>query len=171
MIIEISSILWLITTILITITGIYLIFYFNFPFNLVSKKVKCNNKVDTFSKIRLLNLSLAGKIGVGSISGIAYAIVTGGIGTIFWIWVSTIIMSFYTFLEVKTGVKYKEKIDNDIIGGPQIYIKRELKRPTLSIIYCVLIIITYLFSFTLIQSNTIIMSLSNAFKIKELTYK
>ncbi len=167
MIIRINSILWFATTLLLTITGFYLIFYFKFPFNLLSKKVKYNNKVDTFSKIKLLNLSLASKIGVGSISGIAYAIVTGGIGTIFWIWISTIIMSFYTFMEVKAGVKYKEKVEKDIIGGPQVYIKKELKSPKLSIIYCVLIIITYLFSFILIQSNTIIKSLSYAFKMKE----
>ncbi len=167
MITNISYILWIITTFLITITGVYLLLYLKFPFNLISKKVKKTDKVDTFSKLKLLNLSLAGKIGVGSISGIAYAIAIGGEGTLFWIWVSTIILSLYTFMETKVGIKYKEKINGITIGGPQIYIKKELNKPKLAFLYCFLIIITYLFSFILIQSNTLIISFSTILKIKK----
>ena len=43
-------------------------------------------------------LSLAGRIGVGSISGVALAIYIGGSGTIFWLWIMAFIGSILTFV-------------------------------------------------------------------------
>ena len=112
--------------------------------------------------IKLLNLSLAGKIGVGSISGISLSILIGGKGTIFWIWVSSIFLSIYTYLETKAGIILR---DNSGIGGPFVYIKKIMNNNILSIIYTLLIIFLFLLSFILIQSNTIIISISNSFSI------
>lgn len=164
----ISSILWIITTIIILLVGIYLIFYFHFPSQLISNKVKLNKKIDTYSKFKILNLTLASKIGVGSISGVAVAIVIGGPGTIFWIWISSLLLSFYTFLETKSGIKYKVKKNKEIIGGPQVYIKNILKKPKLSYFYGILIICTYLISFIMIQSNTMINAISTSFYINKM---
>ena len=123
------------------------------------RSVKYINK----DNIKLLNLSLAGKIGVGSISGIAISIIVGGKGTIFWIWLSSIFLSVFTYLETKAGIIYRE----NKIGGPFIYIKNVLGNERLSTIYILLIVFTYLFSFILIQSNTIIVSINNTFQINK----
>ena len=164
---NISSILWIYTTIIILLVGIYLIFYFHFPYQLISNKVKSTDKIDTYSKFKILNLALASKIGVGSISGIAVALVVGGPGTIFWIWISTLLLSFYTFVETKSGIKYKVKKSKEIIGGPQVYIKNILNKPKLSILYGLLIIITYLIAFIMIQANTMINSISTNISINK----
>ena len=159
MLIKINSFLWPVTTIIIGIVGIYLLFYNNFaPIKALKecKKISKNN-------VKLLNLSLAGKIGVGSISGVAISIITGGIGTIFWIWISSIILSIYTYYETKAGILYKDRN----VGGPFIYIKNITNNRLISIIYSLLIIFTFLFSFILIQSNTIIISLNNIFIISK----
>lgn len=159
----ISSTLWIVATLIITISGIYFSFYFKFPQYKLSKNVKESDKRDVSNSLKLLNLTLAGKIGVGSISGIAISIIIGGPGTIFWIWFSTIILSVLSYLETKTGIKYRKKINNEYIGGPQVYIKDVLKKKKLANFYALLIIFTFLFAFILIQSNTIIYSLKYIF--------
>lgn len=155
----ISSYLWIGITFFVVITSIYLLFYFNFTSLKELKNVKSINK----NNLKLLYLSLAGKIGVGSISGIAFSIIIGGKGSILWIWVSSIFLSIYLYLETKAGMLYK----NNKIGGPYYFIKHVLKKNKLSIIYILLIIFTFLFSFILIQSNTIIVSLNNSLFINK----
>lgn len=105
---------------------------------------------------------------MGSISGIALSIVVGGVGSIFWIWVSSFILSIYTYIETKVGIKYREKRNDNNIGGAQIYVEKELKKKRLAKIYSLLIIFTYLIAFIMIQSNTIIISLNNNFKINKI---
>ena len=84
----------------------------------------------------------------------------GGIGTVFWIWISTIFLIPISYYETKLGIIYRIKKNNKIIGGPQIYIEKNLKKKKLAIIYTLLIIIIYLISFISIQTNTIITSIS-----------
>lgn len=143
-------------------------FYLNFPQYKISKKVKSIAKIDVKEQLKLLNLTLAGKIGVGSISGIALSLTVGGKGSIFWIWVSSILTTLFTYIEVLVGVKYREKSKCGIFGGPQVYIKNILKNKSLSKIYSYLVILSYLFAFILIQSNTIIISLSNYFSLSKI---
>jgi len=159
MLTNLNYILWFFTTLIVSFIGLYLLFYNK----LSSLKVISKCKKISKENIKLLNISLAGKIGVGSISGIAISIIIGGKGTIFWIWLSSIILSIYTYLETKAGMIYKEHG----MGGPFIYIKEKLNNKILSIIYSLLIIFTFLFSFILIQSNTIIVSFNNIFLINK----
>lgn len=168
MLADISSILWIITTIVLIISSISLSLYLKFPQFKLSKKVKLFDRKRHNDSIKLLNLTLASKIGVGSISGIAISIIIGGKGTIFWIWVSSILLSIMTYLETKTGIQYREKIGKDVIGGPIVYIKKEISNK-LSLLYCFLIIFTYFFAFVLIQSNTIIAAFKDVFFINEKT--
>ena len=159
MIYQLSSYLWIFTTLFVLLSSFYLLLYFKFTSLKMLRSVKYISK----DNIKLLNLSLAGKIGVGSISGIAISIIVGGKGTIFWIWLSSIFLSVFTYLETKAGIIYRE----NKIGGPFIYIKNVLGNERLSTIYILLIVFTYLFSFILIQSNTIIVSINNTFQINK----
>ena len=154
----ISSILWFVTTLMIIFTGIYLSFYLKFPQLKVSNFVNLFRKNDNNS-IKLLNLSLAGKIGVGSISGIAIAIIVGGKGALLWVWLSSIVLSIITYSETILGIKY---------GSPKEYMRNQLKNKKLSNIYSILIIIIYLVAFILIQSNTIIISFESTFNVDKI---
>ena len=58
-------------------------------------------------------------------------------------------------------MKYREKIDNKYYGGPSYYIRKCLHNKTFSIIYSVLLIISYGLLFLSIQANTIIKVTSN----------
>jgi len=154
----IKSVLWAIVTVLIIFFGIYFTKKLSFP-QLKPKKIinalKQNNKKG-LTPIKTLFLTLAGRIGVGSIAGVALAIYIGGPGTIFWMWVIAIISAPLAYTETLLSIKYKDTKNN--IGGPSHYIKKGLNQKNLAIMYSILVIIAYLIGFIPIQSNTIVKS-------------
>ena len=90
---------------------------------------------------------LAGRIGVGSIAGVALAIYLGGVGSIFWMWVIAILSAINAYCETVLGIIYKEKDQGDVYkGGPSYYIKKGLGNKTLGSIYAILILISYIIS-------------------------
>lgn len=163
-----NAILW--STAIVFLIGGGLYFTLKLKFNQLrflsmfkSLKHSDNEKISPFSA---LTMSLAARIGVGSLSGIALAIYMGGPGTIFWIWISSIITSANAFSESVLGVLYREK-DGDVHkGGPAYYIDKGLNNKMLAKTYAVLIIIAYIFGFMTIQANTITTSVSNYIHIK-----
>lgn len=160
------SITWYVASILIIYSGIKYSFKFKFKqFNIKefisSIKSKSNNDI---SPMASLSLSLAAKIGVGSLSGVALALYFGGIGSIFWMCIISMLVSINTYVECKFGIKFRDKVGNNFIGGPSFYIKKCLNNKYLSILYGILVIITYSGLFLSIQSNTIV-SVLNDFNI------
>ena len=110
---------------------------------------------------------LGGRIGVGSIAGIALAIYLGGVGSIFWMWIIGFISASNAFAETVLGLKYKEKDEQNIYkGGPSYYLKNGLKNNGLGKIYAYIIIISQIIGFLSIQSNTITKSITNFLNIK-----
>lgn len=103
--------------------------------------------------------SLAGRIGVGSIAGVSLSIYIGGVGSIFWMWVSTFFCSIIAYMEVVLGIKYKVWDDGSSYGGPSYYIRDGLYNRVLGGLYSILIIVSYIGCFLSIQSNTIAKSL------------
>ncbi len=154
----IKGVLWAILTVLIIITGIYFTKKLSFPqlkINKIINSLKTNNNKG-ISPIKTLFLTLAGRIGVGSIAGVALAIYIGGPGTIFWMWIIAIISAPLAYTETLLAIKYKDQKNN--IGGPSHYIKKGLNKKTLAALYSLLVIISYLIGFIPIQSNTIVKS-------------
>ena len=155
----IKSIMWAIVTALILLSGLYFSKELHFPqlkINKIFKNLKKNNNKG-ITPIKTLFLTLAGRIGVGSIAGVALAIYLGGPGTIFWMWVVAIISGALAYIETMLAIKYKDKKQN--IGGPSYYIKKGLKNKPLAIIYSLIIIVSYLIGFIPIQSNTVAKSI------------
>lgn len=165
MIVVINKLLWAIASSLIIISGIYFSFKLKFV-QLNIKKIlsytfKSNINTNGLSPFSTLMLTLAGKIGVGSIAGVALAIYIGGPGTIFWMWIMALISASNTFIETYIGIIYKEKDENNIYkGGPSYYIKNGLNKKKLAIFCAILIIVCYLIGFIPIQANTITKSIN-----------
>ena len=128
---------------------------FNKAIDVAVEAIKSKSKND-ISPLSSLSMSLAAKIGVGSLSGVALALYFGGIGSIFWMCIISLLVSINTYIECIIGIKYRDKIMNSFIGGPSFYIKKCLNNKWLSIIYSILIIVTYSGLFLSIQSNTIV---------------
>jgi len=160
------SITWYIASILIIYSGIKYSFKYKFKqFNIREfiKAIKSKSK-NNVSPMASLSMSLAAKIGVGSLSGVALALYFGGVGSIFWMCIISLLVSINTYVECKLGIKYRDKIGNSFVGGPSFYIKKCLNNKYLSILYGILVIVTYSGLFLSIQSNTIV-SVLNDFNI------
>ncbi len=158
----IDSVLWATATILMVYSGIYFTFKLKFvQFNLKEMFKNILKKEDnSISPFESLMMVLGGRIGVGSIAGIALAIYLGGIGSIFWMWIIGFISAANSFAETTLGVKYQENNNNHYVGGPSYYIKKGLNNNKLSHIYALIIVISQIFGFLSIQANTITNSLN-----------
>jgi len=166
---KINAVCWAIATVLLVISGIYFTLVLKFPqfsFKKMFKSLK-NDKKDkkSISPFETLTLSLAARIGVGSLAGIALGIYQGGIGTIFWLWISSFITLPNTLVESTLAVRYREKDGKYYKGGPAYYINKGLGYKKLSIIYAIVVSLCYLGGFLAIQSNTIASSLKDFLNI------
>lgn len=80
------------------------------------------------SQFQALMTALAATIGIGSIAGVATAIVGGGLGSIFWMWVIALFGMATKFSEAILAIKYRIKDHmGQICGGPMHYIDRGMK--------------------------------------------
>ena len=97
---------------------------------------------DGISPFQAVSTALAGTMGTGNIAGIATALVAGGPGAVFWMWVSSFFGMMTKYAEVSLAVKYrKRKGDGSYYGGPMVYIKEGLGNRWLASVFafcCVL---------------------------------
>ena len=89
---QINTIIWGIATIFLICCGLYYTFSLRFV-QLNFKKIinslkKSDSEKSGISPFKTLTLALAARIGVGSLAGIALGIYKGGVGVVFWIWLS-----------------------------------------------------------------------------------
>ena len=69
--------------------------------------------------------ALSATIGTGNIVGVATALVTGGPGALFWMWIAALLGTATKFSECMLALKYREVAeDGHIVGGPFYYIKK-----------------------------------------------
>ena len=159
----INAILWAVATALIIVSGIYFSKILNSPqFKII--KIFKSLRASTYkgiTPIKTLFLTLAGRIGVGSIAGVALAIYIGGPGTIFWMWVIALISAVLAYAETLMAIKYRTSVNGENIGGPFYYIKYGLNKKVLASIYAIIIIFAYLLGFIPIQANTITKAITN----------
>lgn len=165
----ISNLLWSISTVLLLGTGIYFAIKLNFlhlNFKEIIKSLKNKDKESGgISPFESLSVALGGCIGVGSLAGIALAIYKGGIGTIFWIWLSCLLVAPNSLVENTLALIYQKKDKKEYVGGPSYYIETGLGYKKLAMLYAFLITVAYLLGFLTIQSNTIVKSITNIFNI------
>ena len=156
------SITWYIASILIIYSGIKYSFKYDFIQFRIKKFIEAikSKSKNNISPLSSLSMSLAAKIGVGSLSGVALALYFGGVGSILWMCIISLIVSINTYVECILGIKYRDKIGNTFVGGPSFYIKKCLNNKYLSLLYGILVIVTYSGLFLSIQSNTIVSVLS-----------
>ena len=75
------------------------------------------------SPFEALCTAIAGTVGTGNIAGVAVAISMGGPGAVFWMWVSAFLGMGLKYAEVNLALRYRERVQNEYVGGPMYYIK------------------------------------------------
>lgn len=115
------------------------------------------------SSFQAFAVSLASRVGTGNLAGVATAIVVGGPGAVFWMWVTSLFGAATGFMEATLAQLYKRKAKDSFIGGPAYYIESGLGLRWMAVLSAILIIITFAFGYTLVQCNTISSAIENQF--------
>ena len=109
-------------------------------------------------------IGMGARIGVGNIAGVATAIVTGGPGAVFWMWIFAIIGSASAFMESTLAQIYKEKkSDGQFYGGPAYYAQKGLGSRKLGVFAAILLVLTFGIGFVGVQSCNASSALCGAF--------
>jgi AGCS family alanine or glycine:cation symporter len=78
--------------------------------SLFEKKVRSHTgEKASISQFQALCTALAATVGVGNIAGVAGAIVTGGPGAVFWMWVAAFLGMMTNYSENVLGIFYRRK--------------------------------------------------------------
>lgn len=77
------------------------------------------------SSFAALCTALSATIGTGNIVGVATALVAGGPGALFWMWIAALVGMATKYAECLLAVKYRNvEEDGHIVGGPFYYIEK-----------------------------------------------
>ena len=117
------------------------------------------------SSFQAFMVSLASRVGTGNLAGVATAIVVGGPGAIFWMWVMALIGSVNTFIECTLAQLFKSRGKDSFIGGPAWYITKGLHKRWFACIFAVAIIAQFGLTNNMVQANTISSAFGEAFHI------
>ncbi|QSX37543.1 alanine/glycine:cation symporter family protein [Shewanella sedimentimangrovi] len=97
------------------------------------------NAVGNISHAGALSSAMAGTVGMGNIGGVAIAIVAGGPGAIFWMWVSALVGMATKFFTCTLAIMYRGKDETGRVrGGPMYIITQGLgsKWKPLAVFFC-----------------------------------
>ncbi len=119
-------------------------------------KRKSTKGDDKLSGFQALSTVLSGTIGTGNIAGVATAIVVGGPGTIFWMWVTGFLGMATKFTSCTLGHYYRRvDANNKILGGPMITLMYGLKYHKLAKMFAFFMILGTLSTGSMVQANSI----------------
>ena len=87
-----------------------------------------NKKEGGISKFQALTTAIAAQVGTGNIVGACGAILIGGPGAIFWMWVIAFFGMATIYAEATLAIKTrKTDKDGNVLGGPVYYITTDRK--------------------------------------------
>lgn len=116
----------------------------------VSEKPKSENGISSFGA---LMVSTASRVGTGNIIGVATAIILGGAGSIFWMWITAIFGGASAFIESTLAQVYKKKNkDGSSYGGPAYYMRDALKARWLGVFFSIIVIFTYAVGYNMLAA-------------------
>ena len=151
---------------------IYLTFKLKFPQRntfkglkyIISESDKSNSK-EGISSFKSLMSVLAGTLGTGNIIGVASAIIIGGVGSIFWMFISGVFAIATKYAETFLVLKYRKRKNEKYIGGAMYVLKERIGNKFLAIMFAVFVLITTLGMGALIQSNAITSTITENYSV------
>lgn len=117
---------------------------------------------DAVSSFEAFTVGLASRVGTGNLAGVAIAIVVGGAGSVFWMWVVAIFGASSAFVESTLAQLYKVH-DEEVKfrGGPAYYMRDGLGAKAMGAAFAILISLCFGLIFNAVQANTIVSAFAN----------
>ncbi|MCB1143546.1 MAG: phosphatidylserine decarboxylase [Leptospiraceae bacterium] len=129
---------------LVLLVGLFVSFRLRFPqfrYFLLSLKILSGAMDDKGSRGQLIQSqaffsSTASSLLLGAVLGSAFALSVGGVGVLFWIWVSAILVSPLKAVSSTLALKFRTKLPNGMyLSGPMYFIEKALKANWLAIAF------------------------------------
>ena len=134
--------------------------------HVIKKNLKSDSNVSGFAA---LATAVGGQVGTGSLVGVATALVAGGPGAIFWMWMTALLGMIITFAETVLGQVYRVKLeDGTYRGGPAYYVRFGLKSKVMSVITAFFYVIGVGLCIAFMQTNSIAQALTGVSNINPL---
>ena len=136
---------------------------FKMAFGGLFKKNKDKADAGGMTSFQSLATAIAAQVGTGNLVGAAGALIAGGPGAIFWMWISAFFGMATIYVEATLAQKFKTTKDGVVVGGPRYYIMAAFKGKfgkILAAIFSILIVLALGFMGNMVQSNAI----GNAFE-------
>jgi len=112
--------------------------------------------------------ALAASIGTGNIAGVATAIVSGGPGALFWIWVYGFLATSIKFAEAVLGLRYREVRGDTVLSGPMYYLRDGLGSPLLAWVFAFVAAVAALTTTPFTQPNSMALVLNSVVGVPRL---
>jgi len=95
----------------------------------IGKKHKSINGEKSISPFEAFATAISGTVGTGNIIGVSSAIMTGGPGAVFWMWISAFFGMVTNYSENVLGMYFRKKgKDGEFSGGPMRYLSEGIGR-------------------------------------------
>ncbi len=131
--------------------------------------LKGGNRGHAMSSFQALATSIAAQVGTGNIVGACGAIIIGGPGAIFWMWIIALLGMATNYAEAVLAQKTRVVGDDGLVhGGPVYYIRQAFKGKGgrfLAGFFAVSIILALGFMGAMVQSNSIADTMHHAFSV------
>ena len=130
------------------------------------KKTEGETQEGDISHFGALMTALSATIGTGNIAGVATAVVVGGPGAVFWMWITAIFGMATKYGEGVLAVKYRvQNSKGEMSGGPMYYIERGMRKKWLAMLFAGFATIASFGIGSSVQSNSVAQSIHASFGI------
>jgi AGCS family alanine or glycine:cation symporter len=130
------------------------------------KRKEDDQEKGDISHFQALMTALAATVGTGNIVGVAIAIVVGGPGALFWMWITGLFGMATKYSEAVLAIKYREKDEfGTMSGGPMYYLSKGLKAKWLGVIFAVFAFLAAFGIGNMVQSNSVADSVKTSFGV------
>ncbi|WP_085993181.1 alanine/glycine:cation symporter family protein [Oceanobacillus senegalensis] len=163
------------TLILIVGTGLYLTFRLGFlqfktmPYALklaFSPKRQDKESKGDISHYEALSTAMAATVGTGNIVGVATAVILGGPGAVFWMWITALVGMATKYSEALLAVKYRvTNSRGEMSGGPMYYLEKGLGQKWLGVLFAIFGSVAAFGIGNMVQSKAVSDALAGSFSI------
>jgi alanine or glycine:cation symporter, AGCS family len=172
---DVSSFIWGPPLLILLVgTGLYLTIRLSLlqfrmlPYSLKLAFTKKQDKKSDgdISHFQALMTALAATVGTGNIVGVATAVLLGGPGAVFWMWITALVGMATKYSEAILAVKYRVKDKNgEMSGGPMYYLERGLKQKWLGVLFAIFGAIAAFGIGNMVQSNSVSGVMKSTFSV------
>jgi AGCS family alanine or glycine:cation symporter len=150
-------------------TGLYLtirmrvvqVRHFKHGWSLISGKWDDPKDAGETTHLQALSTALSATVGTGNIAGVATAMLMGGPGAVFWMWVTAVVGMCTKFTCCMLAQRYREIDDRGVVaGGPMYYLRDGLRAPWLGWLFALFTAIAAFGIGNMVQANSVAEPLS-----------